>query len=84
MAALGLGTDRPAHVLFRVTAPGFRPLVTHVFDRDDPLVGRDPIFGVKPELLAPFRALPGPSPRHALDLAFTLCRDPAARATATA
>jgi hypothetical protein len=52
-AALGLGTDRPAHVLFRVTAPGLRPLVTHVFDRDDPLVGRDPLFGVRPELLSP-------------------------------
>jgi len=84
MTALGLGLDRPAHLHFRVTAPGYEPLVTHVFDRDDPLVGRDPIFGVKPELLAPFRAVPGPAPCHALDLTFTLCREPAASAAATA
>ena len=82
MAALGLGLDRPAHLHFRVTAPGYEPLVTHVFDRDDPLVGRDPIFGVKPELLAPFQALPGPGPRLALDLTFTLCRGPATGAAA--
>jgi protocatechuate 3,4-dioxygenase beta subunit len=77
MAALGLGTDRPAHVLFRVTAPGFRPLVTHVFDREDPLVGRDPLFGVRPELLFPFRApaKDRDGPPFRLDVTLTLCPD---------
>ena len=83
LAALGLGLDRPAHLHFRVAAPGYEPLVTHVFDRDDPLVGRDPIFGVKPELLASFQALPGSGPRLALDLTFTLCRGRATSAAAT-
>lgn len=72
MAALGLGLERPAHVHFRVTAPGFQPLVTHVFDRDDPLIGRDPIFGVKPELLAPFRPGGEGAPCR-LEVTFTLC-----------
>lgn len=52
MTDLGLGLERPAHLHFRVTAPGHEVLVTHVFDRDDPRIGSDPLFGVKPELLA--------------------------------
>lgn len=75
MTALGLGLERPAHLHFRVTAPGFEPLVTHVFDQDDPRIERDPLFGVKPELLAPFRVAPGDATaaRFHLDVTFTLC-----------
>lgn len=74
--ALGLRLERPAHVHFKVTAPGFRTLVTHVFDRDDPAIGRDALFGVRPELLAQFRALPpGSAAKHALDLTLVLVRD---------
>jgi hydroxyquinol 1,2-dioxygenase len=51
---LGLRLERPAHIHFRVTAPGYDPLTTHVFDRDDPAITRDALFGVKPELLADF------------------------------
>ena len=85
MSALGLGLARPAHVHFRVTSPGFEPLVTHVFDRDDPLVGKDPIFGVKPDLLAPFGQATGNggASRPHLDVTFTLCRDGAAGEPAT-
>jgi hydroxyquinol 1,2-dioxygenase len=73
---LGLRLERPAHVHFKVTAPGFRTLVTHVFDRDDPAIGRDALFGVRPELLAEFRALPPGSPaKHRLDLTLVLVRD---------
>lgn len=53
---LGLRLERPAHIHFRVTAPGFDPLTTHVFDRADPAIARDALFGVKPELLADFTA----------------------------
>ncbi len=75
MKALGLGLDRPAHIHFRVSADEFETLTTHVFDRADPAIGRDAIFGVKPELLADFRALPtvGGSRKHALDLTLVLC-----------
>ena len=73
---LGLRLERPAHVHFKVTAPGFRTLVTHVFDRDDPAIGRDALFGVRPELLAEFRSLPpGGTAKHALDLTLVLVRD---------
>lgn len=73
---LGIRLERPAHVHFRVMAPGFRTLVTHVFDRDDPAIGRDALFGVRPELLAEFRALPPGGPaKHRLDLTLVLVRD---------
>lgn len=75
MAMLGISLERPAHIHFRVTANGFETLTTHVFDRSDPAIGRDAIFGVKPELMAEFRALPlnGGRRRHALDLNLVLC-----------
>lgn len=55
MAALGLELDRPAHLHFRVSAEGHERLTTHIFDRDDPALDRDAIFGVKPELTVEFR-----------------------------
>ncbi len=55
MAALGLPLDRPAHLHFRFSAPGFRPLVTALFDAGDPAVGRDALFQVRPALCVPFR-----------------------------
>lgn len=73
MSGLGLRLERPAHIHFKVSAPGFRTLVTHVFDRDDPAIQRDALFGVRPELLAEFRRLPpGGTARHALDLTLVL------------
>ena len=79
---LGLRLERPAHVHFKVTAPGFRTLVTHVFDRDDPAIDRDALFGVRPDLLAEFRTLPPGGPaRHALELTLVLVRDGQANAT---
>ena len=75
MAALGLGLERPAHIHFRISGEGFDTLTTHIFDRSDPAIGRDAIFGVKPELMAEFRALPpsGGKRAYALDLTFVLC-----------
>lgn len=70
MNRLGLRLERPAHLHFRLTAPGFRPLVTHVFDRDDPAIGRDALFGVKPGLLAAFCPEAGGS---AVETRFVLC-----------
>ncbi len=53
--ALGYSMARPAHLSFRVTAAGYRPLVTEFFDADDPGIGDDALFNAKPELLAKFR-----------------------------
>jgi hydroxyquinol 1,2-dioxygenase len=43
---------RPAHVHFLVAAPGYQPLVTHVFIGGDPNIDSDVVFGVKDELIA--------------------------------
>lgn len=75
LSRLGLPLDRPAHISFRVTAKGYRTLTTHIFDQADPAIGRDAIFGVKPELLAEFRAVAPQNgcPGHALDFILVLC-----------
>lgn len=68
--SLGLRLERPAHLHFRVTAAGFQTLTTHIFDRADPAIGHDALFGVRPELLADFRPLG--TAGHALDLTLVL------------
>lgn len=80
MNRLGLGLERPAHLHFRITAAGFDRLTTHVFDRADPAIRRDALFGVKPQLLAEFRPLPAEGNRRvsALDVDFVLAPAPAA------
>lgn len=54
LAALGRHPNRPAHMHFLITAPGFQTLVTHTFVGDDPWIGSDAVFGVKSTLVAPF------------------------------
>lgn len=54
---------RPAHVHFMVTAPGYHPLITHVFAEGDPFLDTDAVFGVKTSLIARFeRHEPGIAP----------------------
>ena len=43
---------RPAHVHFLVDAPGYEPLITHVFIEGDKYLDSDVVFGVKNELIA--------------------------------
>jgi hydroxyquinol 1,2-dioxygenase len=75
VTALGLSLARPAHIHFRVSAPGFETLTTHIFDADDPAIAGDAIFGVKPDLVAEFRVQPPGrgARRYALDLTLVLC-----------
>ena len=54
LAALGRHPNRPAHMHFLVTAPGYQRLVTHTFVGDDPWIESDAVFGVKATLVAPF------------------------------
>lgn len=42
---------RPAHVHFRISAPGHAPLTTHLFPTGDPYLESDAVFGVKPSLV---------------------------------
>src|ERR1700688_4819468 len=43
---------RPAHVHFLVNAPGYEPLITHVFIEGDKYIDSDVVFGVKDELIS--------------------------------
>lgn len=70
MARVGLGLMRPAHLHFRVTAEGHDRLTTQIFDRADPAIDQDALFGVRPGLLADFQAAPGP---RALSIDLVLC-----------
>ncbi|MFF4508783.1 dioxygenase [Streptomyces sp. NPDC001401] len=50
----GRSPMRAPHLHFKVTAPGFRPLVTHIFVAGDPWLDSDSVFGVKESLIRPF------------------------------
>jgi hydroxyquinol 1,2-dioxygenase len=54
LAATGRGPMRPAHLHFKVTAPGYRTLVTHIFAAGDPHLASDAVFGVKDSLVVEF------------------------------
>ena len=45
---------RPAHLHFRLQAPGIRTLITHIFDRTSKNLNSDAVFGVRPSLIADF------------------------------
>jgi hydroxyquinol 1,2-dioxygenase len=69
---------RPAHVHFRVEAPGFQTLTTHVFAEGDAYLDSDAVFGVRSSLIGTFeRHEPGAAPDgRELDVPFfTLAYD---------
>jgi catechol 1,2-dioxygenase len=45
---------RPAHVHFMVSAPGYKTLITHLFDRRSPHLDDDAVFGVRDSLVRDF------------------------------
>ena len=45
---------RPAHIHFKVTAAGYQPLTTHLFDNVDEYLDSDAVFGVKDSLICEF------------------------------
>ena len=45
---------RPAHVHFVVSADGYEPVTTHLFDSIDPYLKSDAVFGVKESLIVDF------------------------------
>lgn len=52
LAALGRHPNRPAHMHFLVTAPGYQTIVTHTFVKGDQWLTSDAVFGVKASLVA--------------------------------
>ena len=54
---------RPAHVHFLLTADGYQPLITHLFQEGAQYLDTDVVFGTKAELVAAFEPRdPGPTP----------------------
>ncbi len=49
--AAGRHPWRPAHIHFKVSAEGYRTLVTQLFSDDDPYLDADAVFGVKDSLI---------------------------------
>jgi catechol 1,2-dioxygenase len=62
LAAIGRHPNRAAHLHFIVTAPGFEPVITHIFTPDCPFLPEDAVFGVKRELIAEFKKIYDPEP----------------------
>lgn len=46
---------RPAHIHFMVAAEGYSTLITHVFDKTDPYLKSDAVFGVRSSLLGDYQ-----------------------------
>jgi catechol 1,2-dioxygenase len=61
LGQLGRHPYRPAHLHYIIKAKGFEPLVTHIFDPNDPYINSDAVFGVKESLLAQFKRTDDPS-----------------------
>ena len=54
---------RPAHVHFLLNVPGFRPLITHLFEEGAEFLDSDVVFGTKQELVVRYEHHePGPTP----------------------
>lgn len=55
LKALDRNPNRPAHLHFIVSAPGYETVVTHIFTPDCPWLKDDAVFGVKESLIADFK-----------------------------
>jgi hydroxyquinol 1,2-dioxygenase len=54
LRATGRHPWRPAHIHFVVSAEGYEPVTTHIFDRADEYLGSDAVFAVKDSLICDF------------------------------
>jgi hydroxyquinol 1,2-dioxygenase len=52
LSAAGRHPWRPAHLHFMITAPGYEPLITHIFRDKGPYLDSDAVFGVRSSLIA--------------------------------
>jgi hydroxyquinol 1,2-dioxygenase len=70
--ALGRHPWRPAHLHFWIKAPGYEPLITHVFRNGDQYLDSDAVFGVRSTLIVDWaQHPPGVAPDGtAMDTAF--------------
>jgi hydroxyquinol 1,2-dioxygenase len=68
LVASGRHPWRPAHVHFRIQAPGYETLTTHVFRAGDPYLDSDVVFGVRSSLISDYVAHAAGSGPHAKDI----------------
>jgi catechol 1,2-dioxygenase len=61
LAAASRHPYRPAHIHFLVTAPGHRPLTTHLFVAGGPYLDSDAVFAVKDSLITEFTPVDDPA-----------------------
>ena len=54
LRAMGRHPWRPAHIHFKVSADGYRDLVTELFPEDDRYIEEDAVFGVRDSLAVAF------------------------------
>ncbi|KAF2194960.1 aromatic compound dioxygenase [Zopfia rhizophila CBS 207.26] len=59
LRALDRHPMRPAHIHFIITAPGYKPIVTQIFDRRDKYIENDAVFAVKDSLIVDFKPYQG-------------------------
>ena len=52
---------RPAHMHAIVSAPGYQPVITHVFVEGDPYLDGDAVFAVKDSLIGKYRKVDDPA-----------------------
>jgi protocatechuate 3,4-dioxygenase beta subunit len=71
LEAIGQHPWRPAHIHFKVTAPGHETLVTQVFFPDDPYLDNDTIGAVKSALVRPLERHEGSE--RGLDEPYSTC-----------
>jgi hydroxyquinol 1,2-dioxygenase len=62
LKATGRHPWRPAHIHFVVSADGYEPVTTHIFDRTDPYLASDAVFAVKDSLICDFVRHETPEP----------------------
>jgi len=49
--------NRAAHIHFIVSAPGYDPVITHIFPDDCRYLNEDTVFGVRETLISKFQEL---------------------------
>lgn len=54
LRATGRHPWRPAHIHFVISADGYEPVTTHIFDRSDEYLASDAVFAVKDALICDF------------------------------
>jgi protocatechuate 3,4-dioxygenase beta subunit len=60
LRAMGRHPMRPAHMHAIVAAPGFQPVITHIFVDGDPYLDSDAVFAVKDSLVGRYRKIESP------------------------